>query len=260
MLVFTDEATKMIWSYGLKVRTSSAIRDCLHHLHDYALPKDAVIKQFHSDGGAELITEDVRMYLRSKGCMHHTNTPTDTPELNSISERKFRTMGEMALAMLSRSGLPVIWWGKAYKAAEYVLRRMPTNTSQGYKSPMEAVTGKIPSWKWLRTWGCKAYVLKPKAARNKDWDDKALTGYFVGYSESTVGWQIFLPATNEIVTTVHVLFDERAPERGADYFAELDEAAAVFTAPESKSLDEFTYLVGTHRIDNKSDRYQKLVK
>ena len=190
MLVFTDEATKMIWSYGLKERSTSLVLQCLHHLHDHSLPMGAVIKQFHSDGGAELITEAVRLYLRLKGCKKHTNTPTDTPELNSISERKFRTMGEMALAMLSRSGLPVIWWGKAYKAAEYILRRMPTKTSQGYMTPVEAVTGQAPSWGWLRTWGCKAYVLKPKASRFKDWDDKALVGYFVGYSETTVGWEI----------------------------------------------------------------------
>ena len=115
---------------------------------------------------------------------------------------------------------------------------------------MEAMTGERLSWQWLRTWGCKAYVLKPKAQRFKDWQDKSQVGYFVGYSDTTIGWKIFLPQSNEIVTTVHVLFDERAPERAADYFEQLDREAAVFTAPESKSLEEFTYLVGTHHVDD----------
>ena len=62
MLVFTDEATKMIWSYGLKDRQAMAVQDCLRHLHEHELPGGLVIKQFHSDGGAELITENVRRY------------------------------------------------------------------------------------------------------------------------------------------------------------------------------------------------------
>jgi hypothetical protein len=43
--------------------------------------------------------------------------------------------------MLSKSGLPKIWWAKAYQAAKYVLQRLPTNTAQGYMTPIEAVLG-----------------------------------------------------------------------------------------------------------------------
>jgi len=251
ILVFIDEATKMFWTYGLFERTSDAVLQCLHHMHDYELPEGAVVEHLHSDGGKELICERVKMYMRLKGTRKFTNTPTDTPELNSVSERKFRNLGEVALALLSRSGLPKIWWGKAYKAAEYIIRRMPTKTAQGYMTPLEAIPGgQAPSWEWLRVWGCKAYVLKPKADRRKDWDDKAQIGYFTGYSETTVGWEVYLPASNTFVTSVHVLFDESPPERSDEYFRELDEAAAVFTGPESESLSDYTYLIGTHHIDD----------
>ena len=251
ILVFIDEATKMFWTYGLFERTSDAVLQCLHHMHDHELPEGAVVEHLHSDGGKELICERVKMYMRLKGTRKFTNTPTDTPELNSVSERKFRNLGEVALALLSRSGLPKIWWGKAYKAAEYIIRRMPTKTAQGYMTPLEAIPGgQAPSWEWLRVWGCKAYVLKPKADRRKDWDDKAQIGYFTGYSETTVGWEVYLPASNTFVTSVHVLFDESPPERSDEYFRELDEAAAVFTGPESESLSDYTYLIGTHHIDD----------
>ena len=215
-LVFTDEATKMFWTYPLRERTTDAVLVCLKDLHDSKLQKGEVIKLFHSDGGAELITERVRLYLKLKGTRKMTNTPTDTPELNSVSERKFRTLGEMALAMLSRSGLPKIWWAKAYKYAEYVLRRLPTNTAQGWMTPLEAIPtgGEAPSLEWLRTWGSKAYIVRPKANRRKDWEDKAQVGYFTGVSEEgTVGWEIYLPASDTFETTVHVLFDENAPLR-----------------------------------------------
>ena len=250
-IVFTDEATKYFWTYTAKERTTETIIYCLKDMYEKHLPPDAVIKIFHTDGGRELINERVKMYLRSKGTRQFTNSPTDTPELNSVSERKFRTLGEMTLAMLSRSGLPTIWWAKAYKAASYVLRRLPTNTAQGWMTPMEALpNGEVPSLEWLRVWGCKAYVLKPKADRRKDWDDKAQVGYFVGYSEDTVGWQVYLPDSDTFVTSVHVLFDENIPERSDDYFKELDDAAKVFVGTEAKSVADFAYLKGQYHVDD----------
>ena len=159
VITFTDEATKMIWSNGLRERNSQQVIQCIKRLFNEELPPGSKILTFHTDGGKELISEAVKQALKKKGTRTFTNTPTDTPELNSVSERKFRTLGEMALAMLSRSGLPKIWWWKAYKAAEHVIRRLPTKTAGGFRSPLEAIPGgQPPTWKWLRTWGAKAYM------------------------------------------------------------------------------------------------------
>jgi hypothetical protein len=251
VLTFVDEATKYTWSYGLMERTSESVLRTLKNLFRNHLPAGAEIQHFHTDGGKELIAESIKDFLRSKGTKTFTFTPTDTPQLNSVSERKFRTLGEMALAMLTRSGLPKIWWWKAYQTAEHILRRLPTRTAKGYMTPMEAIPGgETPSWKFMRTWGAKAYVLKPKADRRKDWDDKAQIGYFVGYGQEQVGWEIYLPASDTFVTAVNVLFDERIPERAEDYFRELDEAASLFTLPEAMNERDFQYLVGTYHIDD----------
>jgi hypothetical protein len=84
----------------------------------------------------------------------------------------------------------------------------------------------------------------------KDWDDKAQVGYFVGYSEDTLGWEIYLPDSDSFVTTVHVLFDEKIPARSEDYFKELDEAASVFIGADSKSVAEFVNLKGQCHVDD----------
>ena len=121
-------------------------------------------------------------------------------------------------------------------------------------TPIEALPGgERPSLQWLRVWGCKTYVLKPKAERRKDWEDKAQVGYFVGYSENQQGWEIFLPASDKFVTTVHVLFDEKPPARSDDYFRELDEAALVFKGAVSKSVHDYTYLKKMYHIDNEDE-------
>ena len=71
---------------------------------------------------------------------------------------------------------------------------------------MDISYGRTPNLSWHRRWGCKAYVLIPKEDRRKDWEDKAMIGYFVGYSKTKAGYRILL-----CDTVVHVLFDECIP-------------------------------------------------
>ena len=81
---------------------------------------------------------------------------------------------------------------------------IPTKTCLGWMSPMECVPGgKTPNLSRLRRWGCNAYVLVPRADRRKDWEDKAMVGYFIGYSNTKAGYRILLDDTS--VTSVHVI-------------------------------------------------------
>jgi hypothetical protein len=116
--------------------------------------------------------------------------------------------------MLVRSGLPKQYWFDAYLTAVYITVRMPTRTSKGRMSPMEcAPGGSIPFLSRFRVWGCKCYVLKPKADRRKDWEEKGQIGYFIRYSSEKQGRKVWLPAYDKSATSVHVLFDEQPPER-----------------------------------------------
>ena len=252
VLCFTDIATKMFWEYPLKTRTAPEVFACLKHLCEVALlvyPGEHRWQKYHADGGAELITDQVKDYLRGKHGTVTTWTSTDTPEQNAVSERKWRTLGDMTLAGLIDSGLTTSYWWDAYKAACYVAKRLPTNTCLGWMSPMEAVPGgKVPNLRWLRTWGCKCYVLKPKADRRKDWEEKGMIGHFLGYSEDKQGWLCYLPEYDKFVTSVHILFDENIPARNADYFAAFD-ASIVKINPDEHAVSDYTYLVGTHHID-----------
>ena len=147
--------------------------------------------------------------------------------------------------MLLQSGLPKGMWWKAYAAARYVALRLPTNTCQGYMSPMECVPeGFVPTHKWFRVWKCKAFVLVNRADRRKDWQEKVNTGYFVEYSEDTKGWGVNIPSTDPVVFSAYVLFDEKVSNRQTDNFREIDEMAVKF-APDEKRLEEYEYLVKT---------------
>ena len=149
--------------------------------------------------------------------------------------------------MLTDSGLPKSFWWDAYRAACYITRMMPTRTCREWVSPMECVPGgRTPNLSWLRCWGCKAYVLIPKSDRRNNREDKAMVGYFIGYSKTKAGYRILLCDT--VVTSVHVIFDESIPERSAYYFRELDEAT-VKSHPEERQVGDIDWLVGQYHLD-----------
>ena len=103
-------------------------------------------------------------------------------------------------------------------------------------SPAECVPfGRVPNLSRLRRWGCKTYVLVPKADRRKGWEDKAMVGYNIGYSKTKVGYRVLLGDT--LVTSAHVLSDESIPERSVDYFHELDEATVKCDSEERQVSD-----------------------
>jgi hypothetical protein len=85
-------------------------------------------KHYHADGAGELIGSTIKSYLTQKHGTAMTWSSTDTPELNSISERKFRTLGEMTVAMLLGSVMPKQFWFDAYLAAVHITLRLPTRT------------------------------------------------------------------------------------------------------------------------------------
>ena len=101
------------------------------------------------------------------------------------------------MCMLLRSSLPVAFWWFAVECAVYLLNRLPTKTALGYMSPYECIHDSVPDLKWIRIWGCKCYALKPIAERKKDFDDKAYSGFLVGYSTENTGYIIFVPALDK---------------------------------------------------------------
>ena len=42
----------------------------------------------------------------------------------------------------------------------------------------------------LCRWRRKAHVLVPKADRRKDWEEKAMEGFYIGYSKTKVGYHV----------------------------------------------------------------------
>ncbi|XP_075096556.1 uncharacterized protein LOC142174624 [Nicotiana tabacum] len=66
----------------------------------------------------------------------------------------------MVRSMMSYSDLPSSFYGRALETANYVLNLVPSKSVP--LTPTELWTGRKPSLRHIRVWGCPAHVLKGK--------------------------------------------------------------------------------------------------
>lgn len=163
------------------------------------------IRCLRSDGGGEYNSNTFDEFLRTCGITRQV-TPAYTPEHNGVAERANRTLMEMVRSMLHNAHLPHGFWGLALATATYLRNRSPTRALQ-QMTPYEAWTGRKPSLKDLRVFGCLAYVHIPKQTRRK-LDNKARPCIFVGYSTEAKAWLCYDPMRGITRTSRNVTFVE----------------------------------------------------
>jgi hypothetical protein len=127
--------------------------------------KGRTVKCIQSDNGTEYINNDFENLLKKRGITRRLTVPYN-PEQNGISERKNRTVLDMARCLLIESGLPSSFWAEAVNTANYLRNRCPSKSLNG-KTPYEMWTGKKPNLKHLRIFGSKVFCLNRSPGKGK---------------------------------------------------------------------------------------------
>ena len=117
------------------------------------------IKKLRSDRGKEYNSNEFDKFCEDEG-VEHQQTVGYAPQQNGVSERKNRTVMEMARTMLKEKGLPKTFWAEAVYTVVYLLNRLPTKAVQN-KTPIEAWSGQKPSAKHLRVFDSICYAHIP---------------------------------------------------------------------------------------------------
>ena len=152
VLILVDYASKYVWIYPLVSRDEASVLKCLTTSVQSDFPPFGFkLGHLHSDGGAELVSTKVLAFLHAHE-IATSHTPRDTPEMNSIVERKVKDLKQRALCMLLYSTMPVLFWWLSVRASCFILNRVPTPTMAGYLTPYECLRHTAPSLKWLRIW------------------------------------------------------------------------------------------------------------
>ena len=163
------------------------------------------IKILRTDNGTEYESNEFHDFCKEVGIKRETTTPY-TPAQNGVAERKNRTIMEVVRAMLHDQGLPKFLWAEAANTVVYVQNQCP-HQALGSKTPEEIFTGKKLDVSHFRIFGSPVYFHVPKEKRNK-LGASGKKGIFVGYSENTKGYRIYVASQREVVISHDVTFDE----------------------------------------------------
>jgi hypothetical protein len=199
-----DERSRRIVAQLIRNK-SDAAEGIINWCKQAAVETAKPLKVFHCDGGGEYKSSKLLEYFRSVGTVVNTTLPS-TPQHNGIAERVNRTLLESARAMLKHSGLPDRFWGEAVLTAIYIRNRCVTTVDTS-KTPEEIWKGKRPTIKYMKVFGCDAYVHIKDAERGK-LDSKAKKCIFIGYDEQKKGYKLFDTETEKIIVSRDVTFDE----------------------------------------------------
>ena len=138
--------------------------------------------------------------------IQHQLTTRYTPQQNGVAERKNRTIMDMVRCMLKAKQMPKEFWAEAVATAVYILNRCPTKSVQE-KTPEEAWSGRRPSIRHLRVFGCIAYAHVPDQIRKK-LDDKGERCIFIGYCSNSKAYKLYNLETKKVIISRDVTFDE----------------------------------------------------
>jgi transposase InsO family protein len=205
-ILFIDDYSRMTWVYFLheKSEVFKTFQKFKNHVEKQS---GRNIKVLRSDRGKEYTSKEFNKFCEEEG-VEHQLTVGYAPEQNGVSERKNRTVMEMARSMLYENGLPKTFWAEAVYTAVYLLNRCPTKALQD-KTPIEAWSNQKPSAKHLKVFGCICYVHIPAVKRHK-LEEKSEVGIFVGYCSQSKGYRIYNPKTKKVIISRDVKFDESA--------------------------------------------------
>ncbi|KAL4340682.1 hypothetical protein GQ457_08G019310 [Hibiscus cannabinus] len=203
-LIFIDDFSRWCWVFFLKQK--SEVFDVFQSFKANSENQSGKkIKTLRSDNGSEYTSRQFAIYLKKLG-IHHQLTVVYTPQQNGVSERKNRTVLNMARCLLFEKKIPKGFWAEDVNTSVYLLNRLPTKALEG-KTPFEAWFDATPSIGHLRVFGCVCYMHVPEVKRDK-LDGRATVGVFMGYSSNSKGYRVYDLKTKKILVGRNLKFDE----------------------------------------------------
>lgn len=200
-LTIVDDHTRFTWLFLMK--NKSETRECITNFITYIHTQFSVkIKAIRSDNGSEF---NMSSYFASQGIIHKKSC-VETPQQNSVVERKHRHLLNVTRALLFHSKLPKCFWSHAMLYATYIINRLPTPVLQ-HKSPFELLYDQPPTYLDLKVFGCLTYASTLTQQRNKLYP-RARQCIFLGFRPSVKGYVLFDPNTREIFVSRHAIFHE----------------------------------------------------
>jgi transposase InsO family protein len=187
--IFIDDFSRKSWIFFMKTKGQvfSRFQEFKALVENQTGKKIRVLR---TDNGGEYTSKEFMDFCAREGIRRALTVPYN-PQQNGVVERKNRAIVGAVRAMLHDQGLPLFLWAEACYIAIY-LQNMSPHRAVGSMNLEEAFSGKKPEVGHFRIFGCITYshVLSEKRTKL---DPTPERGVFVGYSETSKAFRIYLP-------------------------------------------------------------------
>ena len=202
-MIFVDEFTDGEWVYLMK-----SLKESLTVLKQFEADVSDIGKVgiYRSDNGTEYTNNSMAEHLRDVSTKHERTAPRSQWQ-NGKSEVLNRIYFETVRCLLKASDLPYEFWGFAVLHTSYIRFRLVRRGET--KSPLEKLTGMRPNFKFLKIFGCDAWVVVPPDDRNK-FDDRVIKGIFLGYDRRSPSFLVYDIERHRVVKSRNVVFNENS--------------------------------------------------
>ena len=201
-ITFTDDFSRYGYVYLMKYKSES-FEKFKEYRSEVEKQIGKSIKTLRSDRGGEYLSTEFTEYLKENGILSQW-TPPHTPQLNGVSERRNRTLLDMVRSMMSHTTLPISFWGYALETAIHILNRVPSKSVD--TTPYEIWRGRKPSLKFVKIWGCHAYVKKQNPDKLETRSEKC---DFIGYPKEGIGYYFWHPQEQKVFVARNAVFLEK---------------------------------------------------
>jgi hypothetical protein len=163
------------------------------------------IKVLRLDNGGEFTSNDFKYFCKEAGIKREL-TVSYNPQQNGVAERKKHSIIAFSRDMIHDQEFPMFLWLEACNMVLYV-QNMSPHRILGEKTLEEEFSRVKPDIGHLRIFGCQFYIHTPLEKRMK-LDPLGQKGIFLGYSETSKDYRIFIPMQRKILVSRDVNFKE----------------------------------------------------
>lgn len=201
IVTFIDDYSRMAMAFVMhrKTEVHTGLKMYLEDMRR-RLGEDAKIRYIRTDNGTEYSTYEMKEFLARENIEIRPAEPY-TPEHNGTAERFNREIQEKVRAMLFDAGLPLQFWEYAVAAAVYLYNRTPRK-ALNLKTPFEVIHNRKPNLKFVRRFGCLAYMRDTKPQKSK-FESRGRRVFIIGYTDT--GYRVLCPVEGTILNTCDVV-------------------------------------------------------